>query len=60
MIITGCSGSGKSTLISHLMQAHPTRFGFSISNTTRAPRGKEVSGVDYNFMTPDEFKLASE
>ena len=36
---------GKSTLIKMLMEEYPDKFGFSVSHTTRAPRGQEVDGV---------------
>ena len=49
------SGSGKTTLVQHLLsQSLP--LGFSISATSRAPRGKEQNGIDYHFMTPKEFQ----
>lgn len=41
----GPSGVGKSTLIKKLMEEFPDSFGFSVSHTTRAPRGQEVDGV---------------
>lgn len=58
VIIFGApSGSGKSTLISHLTHASD-QFGFSISATTRKPRGNEVNGVDYHFLSEQEFQEA--
>ena len=50
------SGSGKSTIINWLMQHKELRLAFSISCTSRAPRGKEQDGVEYFFLTPEEFK----
>ena len=44
-IVCGPSGVGKSTLIKMLMTEFPNSFGFSVSHTTRAPRGQEVDGV---------------
>ena len=49
------SGSGKSTLIEHLLQ-HVDNLQFSISATSRPPRGKEQNGVEYYFLTPEEFR----
>ena len=57
IIISAPSGSGKSTIVNWLMQEHPElRLGFSISCTSRAPRGTEQNGVEYFFLTPEEFK----
>ena len=50
------SGSGKSTMVNHLLTKHPNLFELSISCTTRAPRGQEVHGREYYFLTVDEFK----
>lgn len=50
------SGSGKSTMVRHLLEKHPDLFELSISCTTRAPRGQEVHGREYYFVTVDEFK----
>jgi len=50
------SGSGKSTMVNHLLTKHPNLFELSISCTTRAPRGQEVHGKEYYFITVDEFK----
>jgi guanylate kinase len=54
-IISAPSGSGKSTLVARLMQRIPDLH-FSISFTTRQPRGKEQNGVDYHFLTRQEFE----
>jgi guanylate kinase len=57
IIISAPSGTGKSTIISWLMQAHPElRLAFSISCTSRPPRGSEQHGVEYFFLTPEEFR----
>ena len=57
IIISAPSGSGKSTLVSYLMQEHPElRLAFSISCTSRAPRGTEQNGVEYFFLSPEEFR----
>ncbi len=56
VIISAPSGSGKSTLIGRLMEDKSLRLEFSISATTRQPRGQEVDGRDYYFLTPDVFR----
>lgn len=57
IIISAPSGTGKSTIVNWLMQEHPElNLHFSISCTTRAPRGNEKNGVEYFFITPEEFK----
>ena len=43
--------------MNYLMKEHPEfRLAFSVSATSRPPRGKEQDGVDYYFLTPDEFR----
>lgn len=57
IIFSAPSGSGKSTLVNYLMEQHPElQLAFSISCTSRAPRGKEQNGVEYFFLSPEEFK----
>ena len=57
IIVSAPSGSGKSTIVGWLMQEHPElKLYFSISCTSRAPRGTEQNGVEYFFLTPGEFK----
>ncbi|ELP86958.1 guanylate kinase, putative [Entamoeba invadens IP1] len=56
LVILGPSGVGKSTLVSHLMEQFPNKFSFSVSHTTRKPRGKERDGVEYNFITEEKMK----
>ena len=57
MIFSAPSGSGKSTIVQWLMQEHPElRLYFSISATSRAPRGTEQNGVEYFFLSPEEFR----
>ena len=57
LIVSAPSGSGKSTIVNWLMKEHPElRLYFSISCTSRAPRGEEKDGVEYFFLTPDAFK----
>jgi len=53
-VITGPSGVGKGTLISKLLDRVPD-LELSVSATTREPRGGEVDGRDYHFLTPEEF-----
>ena len=55
IIFSAPSGSGKSTLINHLMK-HVENLHFSISATSRPPRGKEQNGVEYFFLSEDEFR----
>lgn len=55
LAIIGPSGVGKSTLIKALMEQFPGVFEFSISSTTRPPRGAEKHGVDYYFISKEEF-----
>ncbi len=54
LIISAPSGAGKSTLIAHLLENIP-QLEFSISATSREPRGKEVDGEDYYFISTEEF-----
>ncbi len=57
LIFSAPSGSGKSTIVQWLMKEHPElNLAFSISCTSRAPRGTEQNGVEYFFLTPEEFK----
>ena len=55
IIFSAPSGSGKTTLVKHCLETFP-ELEFSISCTTRQPRGSEVHAVDYHFLTPDEFR----
>ncbi len=57
LIFSAPSGSGKSTIVQWLMNEHPElSLYFSISCTSRAPRGTEQNGVEYFFLTPEEFR----
>lgn len=57
VIFSAPSGSGKSTIVSYLMKEHPElNLAFSVSATTRAPRGTEKNGVEYIFLSEEEFK----
>ena len=55
LIFSAPSGSGKSTIIAYLLSVIP-ELKFSISATSRKPRGTERDGVEYYFFTPEEFK----
>lgn len=55
IIFSAPSGSGKTTLVKHSLEVF-NELQFSISCTTRQPRGSEVHAVDYHFLTPDEFR----
>ena len=50
------SGSGKSTMVKHLLTSYPGQFELSVSCTTRAPRGEEVHGKEYYFISVEEFQ----
>ena len=54
-VFSAPSGSGKTTLVHHLLQ-QKLPLGFSISATSRPPRGQEVHGKDYYFLTEEEFR----
>lgn len=54
-IFSAPSGSGKSTLLNYVMSQIP-EMAFSVSATTRPPRGEEVNGREYYFLTMDDFK----
>ena len=57
LIFSAPSGSGKSTIVNWLMKEHPElNLYFSISCTSRAPRGTEQHGVEYFFLSPEEFR----
>ena len=55
IIFSAPSGSGKSTIINYLLGCN-LDLAFSISATSRLPRGSEKNGVEYYFLTPDEFR----
>jgi guanylate kinase len=61
IIFSAPSGTGKSTIISWLMKEHKElNLAFSISCTSRPPRGSEQNGVEYFFLTPEEFRARIE
>lgn len=55
IVLSAPSGSGKSTIIQHLMKNPELKLGFSISATSRKPRGDEQHGREYFFLTEEEF-----
>lgn len=55
IIVSAPSGAGKSTIINYLLQ-QDLNLHFSVSATSRPPRGKEQHGVEYFFLSPEEFK----
>ena len=55
LIVTAPSGAGKTSITRHLMKKCP-QLAFSISATTRPPRGEEKNGVDYHFISLEDFK----
>lgn len=59
IIFSAPSGAGKTTIVREMLKRFP-EFEFSISATCRAPRGSERDGVDYYFLTPDQFMQAVE
>mgnify|MGYP001668145023 CR=1 FL=1 len=55
VIFSAPSGSGKSTIVNHILKLHP-EMEFSVSATSRPPRGQEKDGVEYRFLTTEEFR----
>lgn len=55
IVLSGPSGVGKSTILRNLLDRHPQRLRLSISATTRPPRPSETDGIDYYFLSDDEF-----
>ncbi len=55
IIFSAPSGSGKSTIINYLLE-QGLNLKFSISATSRAPRGEEKNGVEYYFLSPEDFR----
>lgn len=56
IVFSAPSGSGKTTIVRHLLSKEDLNLEFSISAASRAPRGEEVNGKDYYFMSTEEFK----
>ena len=55
-VISGCSGVGKGTIINEFMKRNGKDFVLSVSCTTITPRQGEVDGVNYFFLTTEEFE----
>lgn len=55
IVFSAPSGSGKSTVVNHLLKVIPN-LAFSVSATTRKPRGKEEHGKDYYYFSPESFE----
>ena len=55
VVFSAPSGAGKSTIVYHLLEKFP-QIEFSVSATSRAPRGAEVDGKDYYFFTAEQFE----
>ena len=55
-VFSAPSGSGKTTIVRHLLEQEKLNLAFSISATSRAPRGEEKDGIDYYFISLKEFK----
>ena len=56
LIFSAPSGSGKSTIVNHILGLYPDSMEFSVSATSRPPRGEEQNGREYYFMTAEEFR----
>jgi guanylate kinase len=56
IILTAPSGAGKTSITRHLLRKLPDRLHFSVSAATRKPRGAEKDGIDYYFISEDEFQ----
>ena len=56
IVFSAPSGSGKTTIVRHLLSKEDLNLEFSISAASREPRGEEVSGKDYYFMSTEQFK----
>lgn len=59
IVFTGASGVGKGTVMKKILAADPNNW-LSVSMTTRSPRDGEVNGVDYNYVSVDQFKKMME
>jgi guanylate kinase len=56
IILTAPSGAGKTTIMNKMMELMPETLSFSVSSTTRKPRAGEKNGIDYFFITEDQFR----
>lgn len=55
IIFSAPSGAGKTTIVRHLLKKYPDKLSFSISASTREPRGEEIDGKDYYFISKEDF-----
>ena len=55
IIFSAPSGAGKTTIVRRLLEKHSDKIAFSISASARQPRGAEVNGVDYYFISKEDF-----
>lgn len=60
IVLSAPSGTGKSSIIKRLLEYPELHLGFSVSATSRAPRGTEQHGTEYYFITHEEFKRRAE
>lgn len=56
IIFSAPSGAGKSTILNYMMGIEELKLRFSVSATTRSPRGSEIHGKEYYFLSLDDFK----
>ncbi len=56
VIFSAPSGAGKSTIVKNILTHYPGKFEFSISATSRSPRGSEKDGVEYYFLSAERFR----
>ncbi len=56
IVFSAPSGSGKTTIVRHLLEMEDLNLAFSVSAASRAPRGEEVNGKDYYFISIEDFK----
>ena len=56
LIFSAPSGSGKSTIVNHILGLYPDSMEFSVSATSRPPRGEEQHGKEYYFLSAEEFR----
>ena len=56
IVFSAPSGSGKTTIVKHLLQQKELNLAFSVSATSRPPRGEEIHGEDYYFLSVEQFK----
>ena len=60
IVLSAPSGTGKSSIIKRLLEFPELQLGFSVSATSRAPRGTEQHGTEYYFISHEEFKRKAE